>query len=91
MPTNISKTLRKALRELQAERKQIDRQIAAIETALAGGGLRPRGATSRRAKGRKAGRKAMSAAARKAVSRRMKAYWKKRRAVAAKAKEKGGK
>jgi hypothetical protein len=91
MPTNITKTLRKALKELQAERKQIDRQIGAIETALAGGGLRQRRATSRRAKGRKAGRKAMSAAARKAVGRRMKAYWAKRRAKAAKAKEKAGK
>ena len=91
MATDITKTLRKALVELQKERKQIDRQIAAIETALAGGGLRLRGATGRRAKGRKAGRKAMSPAARKAVSRRMKAYWAKRRAKAAKAKEKAGK
>ena len=37
MPTDLTKTLRKALAELQAKRKQIDRQIAAIEAALASG------------------------------------------------------
>jgi hypothetical protein len=85
MATDITKTLGKALKQLQGERKRIDRQIAAIEGALAG--VAGRGGRVGRPSGRrKRGRKPMSAAARKAVGRRMKAYWKRRRAGAAKGK-----
>lgn len=91
MPFDITKTLRKALAELQAERKRIDQQIGAIEGALAGLGRGPRGGRNRPARPRPAARRPLSAAARKALSRRMKASWAKRREQAAKAKEKEGK
>jgi gamma-glutamylcysteine synthetase len=92
MPTDITKTLRKALKELQTEKDKIERQIAALENALTGVGRRAAWRRARRpAKAKKRGRKAMSVAQRKAVGRRMKAYWKKRRAEAAKAKGVGGK
>lgn len=91
MPIDITKTLRKALKELQAEREKIDSQIAAIERVLVTDSRGPGGRARRPAKGRKRTRKPMSAAARKAVGRRMKAYWAKRREQAAKAKEKAGK
>ena len=87
MAINLDSTLRKALKELRAERERISEQIAAIETVLATG--RPRRLLQRDHTGSraKASRKRMSAAARKAVSRRMKAYWVKRRAQTAKRKE----
>jgi 16S rRNA G1207 methylase RsmC len=91
MPTDLTKTLRKALAEFQAERDAISAQIAAIKKVLAAGGTRrPRG-KSQSGTRRTRGRKAMSAAARKAVSRRMKAYWAKRRSKTAKGKDEGGK
>jgi hypothetical protein len=76
MAPNIDRTLRTALKELHAEKGRIDRQIRAIEAAL--DGVAP---TTRRAgqSRRRRARKEMSAAARKAVSARMKAYWAKRR------------
>jgi hypothetical protein len=91
MTIDITKTLRKALAELRTDRRKIDQQIAAIETALAGLGGKARHGGGRAARPRPAARKSMSAAARKALSRRMKAYWAKRREQAAKAKERGGK
>jgi hypothetical protein len=89
MAIDITKTLRKALKALQAESQKIDSQIAAIQRVLGADSGGPRRGARRPAKARKRARK-MSAAARKAVSRRMKAYWKKRKAEAAKAKGKGG-
>ncbi len=91
MPTDITKILRKALKDLQIEREKIEGQIAAIHSVLRADIGRPRLRGRRPAKAKKRGRKVMSAAARKAVGRRMKAYWAKRRAEAAKAKEKGRK
>jgi hypothetical protein len=87
MPTNLTTTLRKALAELEAKRARLDRQITGIRQILAEGGRGQgrRVPTRRRAKTRKP----MSAAARKALSRRMKAYWAKRRAGAAKSKARG--
>ena len=75
MAIDVSKTLRQALTRLETEGRRIDRQIAAIESALAldGAGVSTRA-------GRKRDRKGMSPAARKAVGRRMKAYWAKRKA-----------
>jgi len=78
---DVSGTLRKALLELQSEKSRIEGQIAAIQNVLGGGaGRRGRGAGG-------TGRKPMSAAARRAVSRRMKTYWAKRRAKAKMKKE----
>lgn len=91
MAIDLGKTLRKALVVLQADRDGISRQIAAIETVLAAGGT-PRQRRRGRSKSRqKSGRKPMSAAARKAVSQRMKKYWAERRAEATKEKSKTGK
>jgi hypothetical protein len=82
MADQISSTLRKALGKLTAQKAHLDRQISAIEAALGalGGSQRANGARSR---------KGMSTAARKAIGKRMKAYWAKRRAEAAKGKPKG--
>jgi hypothetical protein len=70
MAVDVIRTLRAALSRLESERARLDRQIAALRTAL--------GTTS---DGRAAGgrRRRMSAAARRAVSLRMKAYWSARR------------
>ena len=76
MSINVSVTLRKALRHLESEREKIDGQIAAIQNVL-GAGLHGRGPGP--AAGR--ARKPMGAAARRAVSVRMKTYWAKQRAA----------
>lgn len=73
----VTQTLRKALSRLQSERQHIDHQVAAIRTAL-GGAVEGRPVARRRPK--------MSAAARREVSQRMKAYWAARRAAKAGAK-----
>ena len=81
MANDITATLRKALGNLTSEKARLDRQISAIQTALGAlGGGRPPQANSAR------GSRRMSAAARRAVGKRMKAYWAKRRADAAKGK-----
>jgi hypothetical protein len=84
---DVNATLRGALAELEADRRRIERQIAALRTALGenGGGRRgrpPAGKRKTTTKRRK--RRGMSAAQRKIVSKRMKAYWAKRRAAKAK-------
>ena len=91
MPVDIGKTIRDALSQLRGERDRLDRQIAALQSALAemdgkaGDAAMPHAsraavnavpAASRRGRRKRA---VMSAAARKAVSERMKAYWAKRR------------
>ncbi len=92
MAIDVTKTLRKALAELQTEREKISQQIAAIQKVLAAGGSRRRPAARRQVASRgKRARNSMSAAARTAVSRRMKAYWAKRKAEAAKEKRSAGK
>jgi hypothetical protein len=88
---DVSATLRKAIGQLEAERNRIDRQIAALRTALGEGGGkrrgRPPGRKTRGRKGRPPGRKArkggrrkFTAAQKKAQSLKMKAYWAKRKA-----------
>jgi len=90
MAIDVTKTLQKALVELQAERERIFKQSVAIQKVLAAGGSRRRPAVRGQAASRgKRARKTMSAAARKAMSRRMKAYWAKRRAASAKGKARG--
>ena len=70
MAIDVTKTLRAALTTLEAEGQRIAKQIAAIRGLVGGNhGVR---------RGR---RRRMSSASRAAVSRRMKAYWAKRRAA----------
>lgn len=61
----------------QARMAELESEIAAIRKAFPDAGGSPRG--RKRAVGRR--RRKMSAAAKKAVSRRMKAYWKARKAA----------
>ena len=93
MRMDIDKTLRTALRTLEAEKAHIDHQIAALKAALEitgrGSGFRlvsRRRVTTRSARVIRRLRRRMSRAARKAVSQRMRAYWVKRRAQLTKAK-----
>jgi hypothetical protein len=65
----------KALRELHAERKRLNILIASLEAQVASG--RKRDVAKR--PGRR-GRKSMSAAERREVSKRMTLYWEARRA-----------
>jgi len=84
MVPKLTAPLRKGLRQLEAEKERIDREIAALRTALeALEDTSRRVPTSTRTRAR---RRAMSAAARRAVSRRMKAYWAKRREASARSK-----
>ena len=84
MPTNVMATLRKAVQELAAERARIDRQLADIRGLLStlDGAQGRVGRAARQAPTRR--RRRMSAAARRAIGRRMKAYWAKRREAAPK-------
>lgn len=70
---DVRGVLRRALSELEREKAQIERQINSLRLALNGAGQRG---------GRRRGSH-MSKAARLAASRRMKAYWAKRRKLAA--------
>ncbi|MGH7342141.1 MAG: hypothetical protein ACREKH_16745 [Candidatus Rokuibacteriota bacterium] len=79
MANDIAAVLRKALGDLTARKTQLDRQISAIQAALGVLGGRERGDGAR-------GRRPMSPAARRAIGKRMKTYWAKRRAGSAKAK-----
>jgi hypothetical protein len=79
MPTDIDRTLRQALGGLEAERQRLDQRIAAIRSVLDG----PVPTTA--PTGRPPRRRRMNTAARQEVSRRMKAYWAKRRAEKARA------
>jgi hypothetical protein len=92
MTINLDSTLQKALKELRAERERISGQIAAIQTVLGADGSRSRRPAAKGSASRgKRAPKSMSAAARKAVSRRMKAYWAKRKAEVTKGKGQGSK
>lgn len=83
---SVTSTFRKALRQLEKERERIDRQITAIRSVLDGSGTARTPASRATLRQSKPKRRQMSAAARRAVSQRMKAYWEKRKAVAEKAK-----
>ena len=80
MLLSVTAPLRKALRQLEAERQRLDRQIAAIRAILDESsdrrGQAPRGTGPRP----KTKRRRMSVAARRAISQRMKASWAKRKA-----------
>ncbi len=82
MLVDVGQTLRQALTTLQHEKQQIERQIAAVETAtnsLNAGGMRPNPRRGQSPNARKRRRRRMTPAARRAASRRMKAYWAKRK------------
>jgi hypothetical protein len=82
MPDAILTMLRKKVTELESERGRVDRELTAIRGALEAldGAGRSRSAPSASPRNRRA----MSPAARRAVGKRMKAYWAKRRAEKAK-------
>ena len=83
---SVISTLRKALQQLERERARIDRQIGAIRSVLdQSGTARPRAARAKPNRSEPK-RRPMSAAALRAVGQRMKAYWEKRKAAAAKGK-----
>jgi len=92
MPVDVTNMLKDALAKLTAEKRRIERQTAAIHEALravngATDGQRlpgPRVTT----RGAKPARRRMTPAERKAVARRMKAYWAKRRGASSKRKRK---
>jgi len=76
---DVRSSLKRALKSLHSDRSRIDRQITAITTALGElGGAAGRMAGTAAKKAKRA--RNMSAAQKKAVSVRMKAYWAKRRA-----------
>jgi Arc/MetJ-type ribon-helix-helix transcriptional regulator len=76
---DVNATLRRALGELEAERNRLDRQIAALRTALVETGGARRGRPPGVKKATRRRRRKFSAAQKREVSRRMKAYWAKRK------------
>ena len=79
MPLDISGALRQALTKLEAEKGRIDRQIAGLRQALAAAGNNSHSQAPSATTRVRRGRKRMSAEERRQVSRRMKAFWAKRR------------
>ncbi len=79
MHPSVTAALRAGLRQLEAECQRIDRQIVAIHAILDQSGQRTNPAMPTARLQAKARRPRMRAAARKAVSQRMKAYWANRR------------
>ena len=84
MANDITVTLRRALTKLSSQKQRLDRQISAIETALGALGRAPQASAPR-------GRRRMSPAARRAIGKRMKLYWAKRKADAARGKARASK
>jgi len=86
MIASVTSALRKALRQLEKERERIDRQISAIRSVLDESGTARTPASLAKPNRATPKRRQMSAAARRAVSQRMKAYWEKRKAAVGKGK-----
>ena len=82
MRLTLTASLKKALHQLEVEKQNVDAQIAAVRAALKTLGSKGQHRVATTRAKRKPRR--MSAAQRKAVSRRMKAYWATRRAKSAK-------
>ncbi len=74
--------LRKALAELEKEKQRIEREISVVQAALEALGGKGQHTPAPSATRPKAKQRRMSAAARRAVSQRMKAFWAKRRGEA---------
>jgi hypothetical protein len=82
MPADVTGEIKAALAKLTVEKRRIEQQTAALQEALrAVNGITGQHATAARGVARrtKRGRRRMTRAERKAVGRRMKAYWAKRR------------
>jgi len=77
MANEIQRVIEPALRKLRSEKSRIDRQISALQTAVAA----VRNISSDNAVAPRP-RRRMSAEARRALATRVKAYWAKRRASA---------
>src|ERR671924_458869 len=73
MAVDLDRILQQVLRQLETERRLLDQRIEAVSAVTDGV---PRSASP----GQRPRRRRMSAAARREVGRRMKAYWAKRRA-----------
>jgi chromosome segregation ATPase len=86
MPLNVTATLRKTLAQLERERARLDQQITTVRTALAALEDRRAPAVSQTRRQPIPRKRQLTAAARRAISQRMKAYWAKRRAASAKGK-----
>lgn len=86
MTPSLKSALRKALQQLEKERERLDRQIGAIRSVLDESGTARTVASPAKANRPEAKRRSMSAAARRAASQRMKAYWEKRKAASGKGK-----
>ena len=84
MPVDVTTVLRRALSELESQKSRLDRQIAALHAALDGDGTTT--SPSKRTPIPSRRMRRMTAAARRAVGLRMKAYWAKRREAATKVK-----
>lgn len=76
---SVDETLRTALNRLRSKRDRLKRQMAPIYLALRGGDDMGAGRA-----GKVRAQKGMSSATRKAISRRIKAYWAKRKQTAGK-------
>ncbi|MGD0266443.1 MAG: hypothetical protein ABSD47_16040 [Candidatus Methylomirabilota bacterium] len=88
MALNVTGALRKALSHLEREKAGIDRQIRAVQSALAAlAGRKIPAPTGLRSRPTPQHRR-MSAAARRKIGLRMKAYWAKRKAAAPEGKTK---
>ncbi len=87
MDPTVTTALQRALRVLEREGQQLDRQIAALRTVLGGSEARLRPArVPSPPPASPAPRPQMSRVARQAVSQRMKAYWAQRKRMAGKGK-----
>lgn len=75
MMASVVSILRKALHQLEKERGRIDRQITAIGSVLNDSGTARTPASVAKPSRSKPTRRPMTAAARRAVSQRMKAHW----------------
>jgi hypothetical protein len=84
MQVNVTSVLRKALNQLESQKARLDRQIIALHAALDGDA--PQIAETDGTPPPSPRKRHMSTAARRAVGRRMKAYWAKRRQASTKAK-----
>lgn len=86
MMANVTSALRKALHQLEKDRERLDRQITAIRSVLDDSGTARALASRATLKRSKPKRRPMSAAARRAVSQPMKAYWENREVASGKTK-----
>ncbi len=91
MILKLAAPLRKALATLEKEKQRIERAIAVVQAALEALGGKGKPTPSPSTSHPKPRKRRVGAAARRAVSQRMKAYWAKRKAEAGKGKAQGGK